>query len=72
MSIIFCIHSPILIFRFFCFFSFLFHNPQIIIQNLTTYTIYEVKVQAATLSVINPRRVILGLHSTPKRVRKIN
>lgn len=44
------------------------HNPQIIIQNLTTYTIYEVKVQAATLSVINPRRVILGLHSTPKRV----
>jgi hypothetical protein len=41
---------------------------QIIIQNLTTYTMYTVNVQAASLSVINPRRILLGLHSASRKV----
>lgn len=43
---------------------------QIIIQNLSTYTMYTVNVQAASLSVINPRRILLGLHSASRKVSK--
>ncbi|CAO1427366.1 unnamed protein product [Diamesa hyperborea] len=45
-----------------------YSETAIIIQNLTSYTVYEVKVQAATLSSINPRRIVLGLHSTPRKI----
>ena len=41
---------------------------QIIIQNLTTYSIYTVNVQAASSSIINPRRILLGSHSTSRKV----
>lgn len=41
---------------------------QIIIQNLTTYSVYSVNVQAASLSAINPRRILLGLHSASRKV----
>lgn len=46
----------------------LFSPVQIIIQNLTTYSVYTVNVQAASLSAINPRRILLGLHSTSRKV----
>lgn len=46
----------------------LFPLVQIIIQNLTTYSVYTVNVQAASLSAINPRRILLGLHSTSRKV----
>lgn len=38
------------------------------IPNLTTNTMYEVKVQASSLSIINSRRLVLGANSIPKRV----
>lgn len=41
---------------------------QMIIPNLTTHMIYEVKVQAASLSVINHRRLVLGTSSTLKTI----
>ena len=57
-------------FHFFMFFLFIFFSSlvQIIIQNLTTYSVYTVNVQAASLSAINPRRVLLGSHSTSRKV----
>lgn len=38
------------------------------IPNLTTNMVYEVKVQASSLSIINSRRLVLGANSIPKRV----
>lgn len=54
-------------FTFFSLFLF-FSSTQIIIQNLTTYSVYAVNVQAASLSAINPRRILLGLHSASRKV----
>lgn len=48
-------------------FSFLF-SPQMVLPNLTTNTIYEVKVRAASISTINPRQIILGSYSEPRKV----
>lgn len=39
-----------------------------IIPNLTTNSLYEVKVRAASTSVINPKQIILGSYSEPKKV----
>lgn len=57
-------------FVYFPLFLFLSLSPstQIIIQNLTTYSVYTVNVQAASLSAINPRRILLGLHSASRKV----
>lgn len=41
------------------------------IPNLTTNMVYEVKVQASSLSIINSRRLVLGANSIPKRVNNI-
>lgn len=54
------------LFLFPCFFSYL--DVQIIIQNLTTYNVYTVNVQAASSSIINPRRILLGSHSASRKV----
>lgn len=43
---------------------------QMILPNLTTNTIYEVKVRAASISTINSRQIILGSYSEPKKVCK--
>lgn len=48
---------------FFFFFEF-----QMVLPNLTTNTVYEVKVRAASLSTINPRQIILGSYSEPRKV----
>ncbi|XP_070493823.1 putative receptor-type tyrosine-protein phosphatase mosPTP-1 [Chironomus tepperi] len=40
----------------------------IIIQNLTTYNVYTVNVQAASSSIINPRRILLGSHSASRKI----
>lgn len=42
-----------------------------VIPNLTTNTVYEVKVKAATLSTINPKQLVLGSYSDLRTVRKI-
>lgn len=39
-----------------------------VLPNLTTNSIYEVKVRAASISTINPRQIILGSYSEPKKV----
>ncbi|XP_046806684.1 tyrosine-protein phosphatase 99A-like isoform X2 [Lucilia cuprina] len=39
-----------------------------IIQNLTMYQLYEVKVAAATFSIINPKKIILGKFSEGKKI----
>lgn len=41
---------------------------QMVIPNLTTNYYYEVKVRAASISTINPRQIILGSYSEPKKV----
>lgn len=41
-----------------------------VLPNLTTNSIYEVKVRAASISTINPRQIILGSYSEPKKVKK--
>lgn len=41
---------------------------QMVLPNLTTNTIYEVKVRAASISTINPRQIILGSYSEPRKV----
>lgn len=43
-------------------------SAQTIIPNLTTYSVYTVNVQAATLSAINSRRILLGSHSASRKV----
>ena len=43
---------------------------QMIIQNLTMYQLYEVKVAAATFSIINPKKIILGKFSEGRKVSK--
>lgn len=42
---------------------------QMILPNLTTNSIYEVKVRGASLSTINSRQIILGSYSEPKKVK---
>lgn len=39
-----------------------------IVPNLTTNQLYEVKVRAASLSTIHPRQLILGAYSEVKKV----
>ncbi|XP_036323044.1 tyrosine-protein phosphatase 99A isoform X2 [Rhagoletis pomonella] len=39
-----------------------------ILQNLTTHTEYEVKVAAATLSIINPKKIVLGKFSETRKI----
>ncbi|XP_053947120.1 tyrosine-protein phosphatase 99A isoform X2 [Anastrepha ludens] len=39
-----------------------------ILQNLTTHTEYEVKVSAATLSIINPKKIVLGKFSETRKI----
>ncbi|XP_055902453.1 tyrosine-protein phosphatase 99A isoform X2 [Eupeodes corollae] len=39
-----------------------------ILQNLTTNSMYEVKVAAATYSVINPKKIVPGRYSEPKKI----
>lgn len=39
-----------------------------ILQNITTHTEYEVRVAAATLSIINPKKIVLGKYSEPRKV----
>lgn len=39
-----------------------------VLPNLTTDHFYEVKVRAASISTINPRQIILGSYSEPKKV----
>ncbi|XP_065074555.1 tyrosine-protein phosphatase 99A isoform X1 [Ochlerotatus camptorhynchus] len=43
-------------------------ETSMIIPNLTTNMIYEVKVRAASASVINPKQIILGSYSEPKKI----
>lgn len=57
-----------LIFLFSFHASFSYLDVQIIIQNLTTYNVYTVNVQAASSSIINPRRILLGSHSASRKV----
>lgn len=40
-----------------------------VLSNLTSNSIYEMKVRAASLSTINPKQLILGSYSEPKKVR---
>lgn len=54
------------VYLFFVFFL------QMIIQNLTMYQLYEVKVAAATFSIINPKKIILGKFSEGKKVSEID
>ncbi|XP_069961785.1 tyrosine-protein phosphatase 99A isoform X2 [Bactrocera oleae] len=39
-----------------------------ILQNITTHTEYEVRVAAATLSIINPKKIVLGKYSEPRKI----
>lgn len=39
-----------------------------VLPNLTTNTLYEIKVGAASLSTINPHQVIFGSYSEPQKV----
>ncbi|XP_055616400.1 protein sidekick-2-like [Toxorhynchites rutilus septentrionalis] len=43
-------------------------ETSVVLQNLTTDATYELKVRAASISVINPHKVILGPFSEPKKV----
>lgn len=43
-------------------------ETSMIIPNLTTNSLYEVKVRAASTSVINPKQIILGSYSEPKKI----
>lgn len=43
-------------------------ETSMIIPNLTTNSVYEVKVRAASASVINPKQIILGSYSEPKKI----
>lgn len=43
-------------------------ETSMIIPNLTTNMVYEVKVRAASASVINPKQIILGSYSEPKKI----
>lgn len=49
-------------------FSILQFLHQMILQNLTTNSYYEVKVAAITFSVINPKKIVLGKFSEPRIV----
>ncbi|KAG5670578.1 hypothetical protein PVAND_000830 [Polypedilum vanderplanki] len=40
----------------------------IIIQNLTTYSVYTVNVQAASISPYKQRRIVLGVHSPSRKI----
>ncbi|KAM8705306.1 hypothetical protein ACLKA7_009726 [Drosophila subpalustris] len=40
-----------------------------ILQNLTTNSYYEVKVAAATFSVINPKKIVVGKFSDPRIIQ---
>ncbi|XP_034489100.1 tyrosine-protein phosphatase 99A isoform X2 [Drosophila innubila] len=40
-----------------------------ILQNLTTNSYYEVKVAAATFSVINPKKIVVGKFSEPRIIQ---
>uniref|UniRef100_A0A336K3A9 protein-tyrosine-phosphatase n=1 Tax=Culicoides sonorensis TaxID=179676 RepID=A0A336K3A9_CULSO len=40
-----------------------------VLSNLTANTLYEMKVRAASLSTINPKKLILGGYSEPKRIK---
>uniref|UniRef100_A0A1A9UVI2 Uncharacterized protein n=1 Tax=Glossina austeni TaxID=7395 RepID=A0A1A9UVI2_GLOAU len=39
-----------------------------IIQNLTVFQLYEVKVAAGTTSIINPKKIILGKFSESRKI----
>lgn len=39
-----------------------------VLPNLTTNAVYEIKVRAASISMINPRQIVLGTYSEPKKV----
>ncbi|XP_058457054.1 tyrosine-protein phosphatase 99A [Malaya genurostris] len=43
-------------------------ETSMIIPNLTTNMVYEVKVRAASTSVINPKQIILGSYSEPRKI----
>jgi hypothetical protein len=43
---------------------------QLQIPNLTTEMTYEVKIQAATISALNPKKLVLGAYSILKEVSK--
>ena len=43
-----------------------------VLPNLTTNMIYEVKVRAASYSTVNPKQIILGSYSEPKKVSQYN
>ncbi|ETN67444.1 hypothetical protein AND_000745 [Anopheles darlingi] len=43
-------------------------ETSLIIPNLTTNSVYEVKVRAASFSVINPKQIILGSYSEPRKI----
>ncbi|XP_055614452.1 tyrosine-protein phosphatase 99A-like isoform X2 [Uranotaenia lowii] len=43
-------------------------ETSMIIPNLTSNMVYEVKVRAASISVINPKQLILGSYSEPKKI----
>lgn len=45
---------------------------QMVLPNLTTNTLYEIKVGAASLSTINPHQVIFGSYSEPQKVFRRN
>lgn len=60
--------SGILVASLFSLAAFPFISKQMALPNLTTNSIYEVKVRAASISIINPRQIILGSYSEPKKV----
>uniref|UniRef100_A0A182N755 Putative receptor-type tyrosine-protein phosphatase mosPTP-1 n=1 Tax=Anopheles dirus TaxID=7168 RepID=A0A182N755_9DIPT len=43
-------------------------ETSLIIPNLTSNAVYEVKVRAASKSVINPKQIILGTTSEPRKI----
>ncbi|XP_058130396.1 protein sidekick-2-like [Anopheles ziemanni] len=43
-------------------------ETSMIIPNLTTNSAYEVKVRAATVSIVNPKKVVLGTYSEPIKI----
>ncbi|XP_035894669.1 tyrosine-protein phosphatase 99A isoform X1 [Anopheles stephensi] len=43
-------------------------ETSLIIPNLTSNAVYEVKVRAASASVINPKQIILGSYSEPRKI----
>lgn len=61
-----CTANNFLLFLFFN--NFLCCFSQTIIPNLTSYSIYIVSVQAASLSTYKPHRMLLGSHSPSRKV----